>query len=158
MLHTKKGIRQRNGINLRHGWIIHKVWINEEKNRHIDRLARIQSLLLKAKTLYLAEIGRNLRWRDAICCHADNVFVALVCRGVKCQRGLPGENANFSLLRCELPRHHVRDGAVECYSQTSGRCYRLETCGWLFGRRRMDASFYRLTAPASLLAYLWAWV
>lgn len=116
MLHTEEGIRQRDGINLRHGWIVDKVWVNEEKNRHINRLASIQSLLLEAKTLYLAEIGRNLRWRDAVCSHADNVFVALICRSVKCQGGLPGENPNFPLLRCELPGHHVRDGAIECYS------------------------------------------
>lgn len=154
MLHTEEGIRQGDGINLRHGWIIHKIRINEEKNRHINRLASIQSLLLETKTLYLAEVRRNLGGRDTICCHADDVFVALVCRSVKCQRGLAGENANFPLLRSELPRHHVRDGAIECYSQTPGRSYGLETGGWVFGGR-MDASFDGLTAPAGLLADLW---
>lgn len=54
---TEECIRQRYRINSPHRRIIHEIRIDEEEYRHIHRLAGIQPLLFKTKTLNLAEIG-----------------------------------------------------------------------------------------------------
>jgi hypothetical protein len=77
----KKRITQRDRFNTLHIRIHDKLGINIKENRHIHRLARIQPLLLKTKTLYLAEIRRHLARRHAVGCDADDVFGGLVgCR------------------------------------------------------------------------------
>ena len=85
--HTEKCIRKRDSVNLVHGWIIHKVRINEKKYRHIYRLPRIQPLLLKAETLNLAKIRRHLCRRHTVRSHAYNIFTAFVRGGVKGKSG-----------------------------------------------------------------------
>lgn len=149
---TEKCIGKCNRIDLLHGRIIHKFGINEEEHRHIDRLPRIQPLLLKAEALDLAEVGRDLSRRDAVRRHSNDVLVALVRGREKSQRSLAGQNAHFSLLRNEFPGQHVRDRAVEGDAQAAGGRHGLQA------RRRIvrcvDRGFDRLASPAGLLANL----
>ena len=113
---TKKSIRQSNSINALHGRILCKIWIDKEENRHIHRLAGIQLLLLKAEALNLAEVRRNLARGHAVRGNADNVSRTLVGGRVKGKSRFAGQDADFALLRRELPGKHVRHGAVEGYA------------------------------------------
>ena len=108
MVRTEECIRQSNGIDPCHSRIINKIRVNKEEHRHIYRFPRVQSLFLKTKTLYLAEIGRYLSGRHAVRGHTDNVFVTFVRRCVEGQGGFAGEDANFALLRGEFPGEDVR--------------------------------------------------
>lgn len=81
---TKESIIQRHSPNILGIDIIHKIGINIKEHRHIHRLPGIQPLLLKAKTLDLAEISSHLSWRDAVCCHAYDVLVRCVRCCVEC--------------------------------------------------------------------------
>ena len=128
---TEKRIRKRDGVNLRHGRIIHKFRIDEKKHRHIHRLPRIQPLLLEAKTLYLAEIRRHLRGRDAVRSYADDVFAAFVCGGVERQSGFARQDPDFALLRGEFPGEDVGDGAVKGDAQAAGVSDGGKALGWI---------------------------
>lgn len=101
---TEKGIVQGNGVNLAHIRIPQELRINVEEDRHIDRLALIQSLLLEAKTLNLAKVGGDLPRRDRVSGDAYDVLVLAVVGGrVKSQCRLAGQHAHFALLRSEFP-------------------------------------------------------
>jgi len=106
-------ITERNLLNALHIDIIHKLRINVKENRHIDRLARIQPLLLEAEALDLAEILRHLSRGNTVCRNTDDVLVRGVRRRVECQRRLSGQHAHFSLLRDKFPGKDVGDGAIE---------------------------------------------
>ena len=80
---TKKRITQRDLLNAPHVRVIHKIRINIKENRHINRLARIQPLLLKAKTLNLAKIRRHLSRSNTIRRYADDILVTLIRRRVE---------------------------------------------------------------------------
>ena len=99
----KKRITQRNRLNPLHIRIHHEFRINIKKHRHIDRLPRIQPLLLEAETLDLAKVRRHLARRYAVGCDADDVFGGLVGGCVECERGFAGEDAHFALLGDEFP-------------------------------------------------------
>lgn len=87
---TKERIRQSNGIDLGHCGIVDEVRINEEEDRHVDRLASIQSLFFKTKALYLAKVGGHLGRRNTVGRHPNDILGAFVRSRVKCQRGLSG--------------------------------------------------------------------
>jgi len=83
---TKKCIIQRYRLNALHIRIIHKIRINIKKHRHIHSLPSIQSLLLKAETLNLAEIWRHLSRTDTVGRHTNDVRIRIICCGVERQR------------------------------------------------------------------------
>ena len=101
--HTEECVRECDRINPSHSGIFDKVWIDEEEHRHIDALPSIQPLLLKTETLNLAEIRRDLCRRYTIRSDADNITIRLICRSVESEGRLSRENADFTLLRRELP-------------------------------------------------------
>lgn len=103
----EKCIAQRDCVNAFHGRILHEIWINEEEHWHIDGLSRIQSLLLKAEALDLAEIWSNLGGCDTICCYADDISFALVRGGEESQSCLTWQDSYLSLLWCELPWQNI---------------------------------------------------
>lgn len=82
-IRTKERIRQCDRIYFCHRRIVDKVWINEEENRHIDRLPGVESLLFEAKALNFAEIGRHLRRGDTIRSDPDDILGALVRCSIK---------------------------------------------------------------------------
>lgn len=148
-------IAQRDRLNTLHIRIRHKLGINVEKHRHIDRLTRIQPLLLKTKALDLAKVGRNLARCHGVGGHADNVLRGLVRRRVKGQGRLARQHAHLALLRYKLPGKHVRHGAVECDADARVVGHGLQTLGGVNARvaavgRRLDG----LASPACLLADL----
>lgn len=100
-------------LNALHVWIIHKIRINIEEDWHVDRLASIQSLLLKAKALNLAEVRRHLSWSNAVGSDPDNIFRRSVRRGIERQGSFARQDSNFALLGREFPRQHVGYRAVE---------------------------------------------
>ena len=110
---TEERIVQRHRLNLPHNRIINKLRINIKKHRHIHRLPRRQPLLLKAKALDLAKVGRDLPGRDAVRRHADDVVRPRVGRGEEGQRRLARQHAHLALLRRERPGQHARHGARE---------------------------------------------
>lgn len=81
---TEKGITQGNLLNPLHTRIRHKVRINIEEDRHVNRLSSIQSLLLKAKALNLAKVRRHLPRRHAIRCHTYDIVFTVVRSCVEC--------------------------------------------------------------------------
>lgn len=56
----EEGVRERHRVELRHPSVLKKLGIDVEEDGHIDRLAREQSLLVKAEALYLVEVGARL--------------------------------------------------------------------------------------------------
>jgi hypothetical protein len=85
ILGFEKRITQRHCLDPLHIRVHDKLGINVKEHRHVHRLARIQSLLLKAKALDLAEIWRYLARRHAVCCYANDIFGRLIGRGVESQ-------------------------------------------------------------------------
>ena len=155
VLGLEKRITQRYSLDTLHVNIIHKVRVNVKENRHVDRLARVQPLLLKAKALNLAEIGRHLPRRDRVCGHSDNILIGLVGRGVESQRGFAGEHAHFALLGNELPGQDVRDRAVEGDADARMVLDGLEALGGVAGSvAAVPGGFDGLTTPSCLLADL----
>lgn len=75
---TEKGVRQCNGIYSPHIRVLHEIRINEEENRHVDRLPCIQPLFFETEALYFTKVWRNLWWRNAVCCNANDITLALV--------------------------------------------------------------------------------
>lgn len=152
----EKRITQRHRLNTLHVDIRHKLWVNVEKHRHIDCLARVQPLLLKAETLDLAEVRRHLARRDRVGCDADNVLVGLVRRRVEGECCLAGQDAHFALLGHKLPRQHVGDGAVECDADAGMVLNGLEALGGVgVGvAAAVCGGFDGLASPAGLLTYL----
>jgi len=100
---TEKRIIQRDSLNPSHIRIIHKIRINIEEHWHIHGLASIQPLFLKAETLNLAEVWRNLSGTDTVCCYSYDVCVGIVRGGIEGEGGLAWQDTDFSLLRCEFP-------------------------------------------------------
>ena len=82
---TEKRITERNLLNAPHIRIIYKIRIDIEEDRHINRLSCIQPLFLKAKTLNLAKIRRNLSRRNTICCNPNNILVTFVRSSIESQ-------------------------------------------------------------------------
>ena len=149
----KKRITERHLHNPLHRRIITKLRINIKENRHIHRLARIQPLLLKAKTLNLAKILRDLARRHAVRCNPDNILAALVGRGVEGQCGFAGEHAHFTLLGLEAPGEHVGDRPVEGYPDAWHAVHGAQGAGGV-GGGAVDGGFDGLAAPAGCLADL----
>lgn len=155
VLGLEKRVTQRHSLNPLHVDIVHKVGINIEENRHVDRLAGVQPLLLEAKALNLAEIRRHLPRCDRVRSHSDNILVRLVGRGVESERGFAREHAHFALLGDELPGQNVRDRAVEGDADARVVFDRLEALGGVAGSvAAMPGGFDGLTAPSCLLADL----
>lgn len=155
---TKKRIRQSNSLNPLHIQIIQQIRIQVKENRHIHRLPRIQPLLLKAETLNLAEIRRDLCRRNAVRRHPDNVLITIIRSRVKRQRRLPGEHAHLALLGCEFPGQHVRDGRVEGHADALGVGDGLESAGEVLFVVAAEAAAVGadgLAAPACGLADLY---
>lgn len=155
ILRLEERVTQRHSLNPLHVDVVHKVRINIEENRHVHCLARIQPLLLKAKTLNLAEIRRHLPRRDRVRSHSDDILVRLVGRGVESQRGLARENTHFALLWNELPGQDVRDRAVEGDADARVVFDGLEALGGVAGSvAAMPGGLDGLAAPSCLLADL----
>lgn len=155
ILRLEKRITQRHRLNPLHINIRHKLRINIEEHWHIDRLTRIQPLLLEAETLDLAEIRGHLTRGDRVRGDADDVFVGLVGGRVEGERGLARQDAHFALLGYELPRQDVRDGAVEGDADAWVVLDGLEALGWVdTGVAAVRGGFDGLPAPAGLLADL----
>jgi hypothetical protein len=155
ILSLEKRVTQRHSLNPLHINIVHKVRVNIEENWHIDRLARIQPLLLKAKTLNLAEIRRHLPRRDRVCGHSDDILIGLVGRSVEGERCFAREHAHFALLGNELPGQDIRDRAVEGDANARVVFDRLEALGGVAGSvAAMPGGFDGLAAPSCLLADL----
>lgn len=110
ILRLKKSIIQRDRLNALHIRIRCKLRVNIKEHGHIDRLARIQPLLLEAETLDLAEVGGYLAGRDAVGGDADDVVAGFVGRRVEGEGSFAGENADFALLRDEFPGEDLRVG------------------------------------------------
>jgi hypothetical protein len=151
----EKGIAERDSLDVLHVDIIDKVGINVKKHGHVDRLTRIQPLLLKTEALNLAKIRRDLAGGDRVGGDADNVLVRLVRRRVKGQRRLAGQHTHLALLRHKLPRKHIRHGSVEGDADARVRLNGLQALGRVAVVvaavcGRLDG----LTAPACLLADL----
>lgn len=85
---TEEGVRQCNRINALHSRIRSEIWVNEEENRHIHRLASIELLLLKAEALDLAEIRCNLAGSHTVCRNSDDIVGALIGCSVEGQCSL----------------------------------------------------------------------
>lgn len=149
---TEKRITQRNSLHPTHIQIRQQIRIQIKKHRHIHRLPRVQPLLLKAKTLNLAEIRRRLRRRHAIRRHPNNILIAKICRRVKSQRRLTGEHAHFALLGGEFPWQDIRDGGVEGDADAFGAFDGFEAVGEVLGGVGVGAD--GLAAPACSLANL----
>jgi hypothetical protein len=155
VLGLEKRVTQRHSLNPLHVDIVHKVGVNIEENRHIDRLARVQPLLLKAEALNLAEIRRHLPRRDRVCGNSDDILIRLVGRGVERERGFARENTHFALLGNELPGQDVRDRAVEGDADARVILDGLEALGGVAGSvAAMPGGFDGLTSPSCLLADL----
>lgn len=155
VLGLEKRVTQRHSLDSLHIDIVHKVRINIKENRHVDRLARIQPLLLKAKALDLAEIRGHLPRRDRVRSHSDDVLVRLVRRGVESESGFAREHAHFALLGDELPGQYVRDRAVEGDADARVVFDGLEALGGVAGSvAAMPRGFDGLTTPSCLLADL----
>ena len=105
--HTEKCIIQSNCFNIPHIWVIQELRVNVEEDGHVYRLSSVQTLLFKAKALYLAEVRRNLTRSNAVRGDANDVGVRLVRRRVECQSRFAGDHTDFALLRCEFPREYV---------------------------------------------------
>lgn len=104
---TEESIVQRQLLDTSHIRIIHEIRIDIEEDRHVDRLPRIQPLLLEAETLNLAKVRRYLTRCHAVRRHPDDVLVAFIRCGIECQCCLAGEHPHLALLWYELPRQHV---------------------------------------------------
>lgn len=117
---TEECITQRHGLDTLHVQIIQQIRVQVKEHRHIHRLAGIQSLLLETETLNLAKVWCTLGRRYTVCCHANDVGVALVGGRVEGQCRLAGENADFALLRNKLPGENVGYGGIEGDSDTLG--------------------------------------
>ncbi len=104
---TEERVRQGNGIDLGHRGIVDEVRINEKEDWHVNRLSSIQSLFFKTKALYLAKIRCHLGRRNTVGRHPNDILGALVRSRVKCQRGLPRQDSDLSLLWRKLPWHHI---------------------------------------------------
>jgi len=150
---TEERITQRHLLNPLHGWIIHKLRVDVEEDRHIHRLPGIQPLLLEAETLDLAEILRDLARRHAVRRHADDILRRIVRRRVERQRRLAREYAHLALLRREAPGQHVGDGPVEGDADALCADDGLEGFGGVVGGA-VDGGFDGLAAPAGGLADL----
>lgn len=93
--------------------------------------------------------------RHAVCCHANDVFVAEVRRLVECQGRLTGQNSDFSLLGDKLPREDVRHGSVEGDFDSLRRSDGDKASGEVFAFVAAQAiGADRCASPASGLAYL----
>ena len=88
--HTKEGIRQRYRLDTPHVQVGQKVWVQVEEDRHVHRLPGAQSLLFKAKTLDLAEIGSYLAGCYAVCSDPNDVGIAQVGGCVESKRSFAG--------------------------------------------------------------------
>lgn len=86
VLGFEKRITQRHCLDPFHIWIHDKFRINVEEHGHVHRLACIQTLLLEAEALDLAEVRRHLARRDAVRRNTNDIFARLVGRGVKSER------------------------------------------------------------------------
>lgn len=105
---TEEGIRQRDRIDFCHCRIIDKVWIDEEKNRHIDSLSGIEPLLFETEALNLAKIWRHLCWSNTVGSDPNDIFSTFICCRIKRERGLSGQDSDLSLLWRKLPGHYIR--------------------------------------------------
>lgn len=149
---TEESIRQSDGVDALHGRIFHKIRVNEEEHRHINRLSSIQFLLFKAEALYLAEIWGDLTRSNTVCCNTDNVRRAFICRGIKSKCRLTGQHTDFTLLWCKFPRKDVWHWTIEGDSKTTSIGH------WRHARWGVTVSGpvceYWLTVPADLLTNL----
>ena len=104
---TEKGIRQRDRIYFSHRRIIHEIRVNEKEHWHVDGLPSVESLFFEAKALDFAEVRSYLRWSNTVGCDPNDVFRALVCCRIKCERCLSRQDSDLSLLWNEFPGHYV---------------------------------------------------
>ena len=154
ILRLEKGIAQRHRLNPLRGDIIGKLRVNVEEYRHIHRLARVQSLLFKAKALDLGEVRRHLSRRHTVRSHPNNVLLRGIGRCIESQRGLAGQDTHFALIGNELPWEDVRSGAIKCYTNARVVFNGTETFGRIAGVVAVGCGFDGLAAPASGLANL----
>lgn len=117
---TEECITQRHRLHALHVQVVEQVRIQVEKDGHVDRLPRVEALLLEAEALDLAEVGRALRRGDAVGGDADDVLVAPVGGRVEGQGRLAGEHADLALLGHKLPGQHVGHGGVEGHLDALG--------------------------------------
>lgn len=103
ILRLEEGIIQRHRLDTLHVRIRRKLRVNVKEHGHIDRLARIEPLLLEAEALDLAEVGCHLSGCDGVGSDADNVLGGLVGCGVEGEGGFAGEDADFALLGDKFP-------------------------------------------------------
>lgn len=129
ILRLEERIIQRDRLNAPHIRVIHKIRVNVKEHGHIHRLTSIQPLLLKAETLNLAEIWRYLARTDRICGYANDVGVRVVGRGVEGEGCFAREDADFALLRGELPGEDVGGRALEGDAESRDISDRSETGG-----------------------------
>lgn len=127
----EESIAQRNSINAPHVRILDEIWIDEEENRHVHRLARVQPLLLKTETLNLAKVWRHLRRCDRICRHSYDIGLGLVGRSVESERCLARKDADLSLLGSEFPGKNIRDAAIKGDSEATVVLDRAQAFGWV---------------------------
>lgn len=107
VLGFEKSVVQRYRPDILRVNIVNELRINIEENWHIDSLASIQPLFLKAEALDLAEVSSDLSWRDRICRHSDNVFRRFVRCSVERKSRLARQHPNLSLLWDKFPREYV---------------------------------------------------
>ena len=82
---TEKCVVECDSLDASHVRIIDKLRVNVEKHWHIYRLASIQSLLFKAKALYLRKVRCNLAGCDTVRSDADDIVFGGIGCGVERQ-------------------------------------------------------------------------
>lgn len=107
VLRLEKGIIQGDCSDIFRIDIVHKLRIDVEEHWHIHCFPSIQTLLLKAKTLDLAEVWCYLAGSHRVCRYSYYIVGRLVRCGVECEGGLAGQHANLALLRYEFPGKNV---------------------------------------------------
>lgn len=107
VLRLEERIAKCDCLDTLHVDICDKLGIDIEEHWHVDRLARVEALLLEAEALNLTKVRRDLAWRYRVCCDSNDVLIRLVGRCVKRERSFAGQNADFALLRDEFPGEDV---------------------------------------------------
>ena len=85
---TEEGIAQGDLVDTAHIEVVEHVRVEVEEDGHVDGLAGVETLLLEAEALDLAEVGGDLGGGDAVGGDADDVGVAAVGGGVEGEGGL----------------------------------------------------------------------
>lgn len=109
----KKGVRQRHRFDVRDLRVVENVGVDEEKDGHIHRFSRQQSLFLKAKALYFGKVQSDFGRMHIVRSDSGNGLVGMIRDAKKGQGRFAGHDLDIELDRHKAPGHDVRHGRIK---------------------------------------------